>query len=43
MSVIEAYITNLGRYNKGHLDGEYLRSSRLVGATYEGPHPLKEV
>jgi len=23
--MIEAYITNLGRYNEGHLDGEYLK------------------
>jgi len=25
MGVIEAFITNLGRYNEGHLDGEYLK------------------
>jgi len=24
-AIIEAYITNLGRYNEGHLDGEYLK------------------
>ena len=25
MGVIDAYVTNLGRYNEGHLDGEYLK------------------
>ena len=23
--MLEVYVTNLGRYNEGHLDGEYLK------------------
>jgi len=40
MSVIDAYVTNLGRYNEGHLDGEYLK---LPATTEEVQALLKRI
>lgn len=38
--MLEAYITNLGRYNEGHLDGEYLK---LPATTEEVQALLKRI
>ena len=38
-AVIEAYVTNLGRYNEGFLDGEYLK---LPATTEEVQALLKD-
>jgi len=40
MGVIDAYVTNLGRYNEGHLDGEYLK---LPATTNEVQVLLKRI
>ena len=40
MGVIDAYVTNLGRYNEGHLDGEYLK---LPATTEEVQALLKRI
>ena len=39
-AVLEAYVTNLGRYNEGHLDGEYLK---LPATTEEVQALLKRI
>lgn len=40
MSVLEAYVTNLGRYNEGHLDGAYLK---LPATTEQVQALLKQI